>query len=98
MPNPVAGKRYGTVRTDKQKEMSGLEFVRGLADGTLPLNMIAQTDVATQVTEMVGSGPFTFSAADYVPGSKAVYLRNADYKPREEPASGTSGGKLTPIE
>jgi hypothetical protein len=23
--------------------MTGLEFVRGLADGTLPLNMIAQT-------------------------------------------------------
>src|SRR5277367_5928052 len=43
MSNPVAGKRYGTVSTDKQKEMSGLEFVRGLADGTLPLNMIAQT-------------------------------------------------------
>jgi uncharacterized protein (TIGR00369 family) len=43
MSNPVAAKRYGTVRADKQKEMSGLEFVRGLADGTLPLNMIAQT-------------------------------------------------------
>jgi uncharacterized protein (TIGR00369 family) len=43
MSNPVTGKRYGTVSVDKQKEMSGLEFVRGLADGTLPLNMIAQT-------------------------------------------------------
>jgi uncharacterized protein (TIGR00369 family) len=43
MSNPVAAKRYGTVRADKQKEMSGPEFVRGFADGTLPLNMIAQT-------------------------------------------------------
>ncbi|WP_027531478.1 PaaI family thioesterase [Bradyrhizobium sp. WSM3983] len=43
MPNPVTGKRYGTVSTERQKEMSGLEFVQGLADGTLPLNMIAQT-------------------------------------------------------
>jgi len=34
---------YGTVSADRQKEMSGLEFVRGLADGTLPLNTIAKT-------------------------------------------------------
>ena len=36
-------KTYGTVSADDQKQMSGLEFVRGLADGTLPLNMIART-------------------------------------------------------
>src|ERR1700737_706864 len=36
-------KTYGTVGADRQKEMSGLEFVRGLVDGALPLNMIAQT-------------------------------------------------------
>jgi uncharacterized protein (TIGR00369 family) len=36
-------KTYGTVSPDKQKQMSGLTFVRGLVDGTLPLNMIAQT-------------------------------------------------------
>lgn len=38
-----ASKTYGTVSRDRRKEMSGLEFVQGLADGTLPLNMIAQT-------------------------------------------------------
>src|SRR6185312_7911422 len=42
MPSAVA-KTYGTVPADRQKEMSGLEFVQGLADGTLPLNTIAQT-------------------------------------------------------
>jgi uncharacterized protein (TIGR00369 family) len=36
-------KTYGTVDPDRQKEMSGLEFVQGLVDGTLPLNTIAQT-------------------------------------------------------
>jgi uncharacterized protein (TIGR00369 family) len=36
-------KTYGTVSADRQKEMSGLDFVRGLVDGTLPLNSIAQT-------------------------------------------------------
>ena len=36
-------KTYGTVSADVQKQMSGLEFVKGLADGTLPLNTIART-------------------------------------------------------
>lgn len=43
MTGRAAGKSYGTVPLDRQKEMSGLDFVRGLADGTLPLNTIAQT-------------------------------------------------------
>ncbi len=36
-------KTYGTVSEERQKEMSGLEFVQGLVDGSLPLNMIART-------------------------------------------------------
>ena len=36
-------KTYGTVSAERRKEMSGLEFVQGLADGTLPLNTIART-------------------------------------------------------
>lgn len=43
MPSAVIAKTYGTVSADRQKEMSGLEFVQGLVNGTLPLNMIAQT-------------------------------------------------------
>lgn len=43
MSSSVAGKTYGTVPADKRKEMGGLEFVRGLVDGTLPLNTIART-------------------------------------------------------
>jgi len=38
-----SGRTYGTVSADRQKEMSGLALVRGLADGTLPLNTIAET-------------------------------------------------------
>jgi uncharacterized protein (TIGR00369 family) len=34
---------YGTVSSEQQKSMSGLEFVRGLASGALPLNTMAQT-------------------------------------------------------
>src|SRR5437016_7862751 len=42
MVSPV-GKRFGTVGDDRQRAMSGLEFVQGLVDGTLPLNTMAQT-------------------------------------------------------
>jgi uncharacterized protein (TIGR00369 family) len=38
-----ASRTYGTVSADRQKEMTGLEFVQGLANGTLPLNTMAQT-------------------------------------------------------
>ncbi|HTB00733.1 MAG TPA: PaaI family thioesterase [Bradyrhizobium sp.] len=39
----IASKTYGTVSAERRSEMSGLEFVQGLADGTLPLNTIART-------------------------------------------------------
>jgi uncharacterized protein (TIGR00369 family) len=43
-------KTYGTVSAERQKEMSGLEFVQGIVDGTLPLNTIAET-LGYDVTE-----------------------------------------------
>ena len=46
----MAIKTYGTVSAEQQKQMSGLEFVRGLAGGALPLNTIAQT-LGYEVTE-----------------------------------------------
>ena len=52
MPADVAKKSYGTVSADRQKEMSGIAFVQGLADGTLPLNTIAAT-LGYDVTEVV---------------------------------------------
>ncbi len=50
MSSRIASKTYGTVSADRQKAMSGLKFVQGLADGTLPLNTIAQT-LGYDVTE-----------------------------------------------
>src|SRR5882757_808821 len=52
MGMPATSKTYGTVSADRRKEMSGLEFVQGLADGTLPLNTIART-LGYDVTEVV---------------------------------------------
>jgi uncharacterized protein (TIGR00369 family) len=39
----MATRTYGTVSPEQQKAMSGLEFVKGLASGLLPLNTIALT-------------------------------------------------------
>ena len=52
MSSPITNKTYGTVCADRQKEMSGLEFVQGLVDGTLPLNTMAET-LGYDITEAV---------------------------------------------
>jgi uncharacterized protein (TIGR00369 family) len=52
MPGRIAGKTYGVVSAERQNQMSGLAFVQGLADGTLPLNPIAET-LGYDVTEAV---------------------------------------------
>ena len=55
---------------------------------------LAKTDPFTQVTEMVGSGPFRFVASERVVGSLVVYEKFADYVPREAGApQWTSGPK-----
>ena len=59
---------------------------------------VAKTDAYKQITETIGSGPYKFVEKEYVAGSMAVYARNADYVPRQEPADLTSGGKVTHFE
>jgi uncharacterized protein (TIGR00369 family) len=43
MTQSSVGKRYGVIDDDQQRALSGLEFVQGLVDGTLPLNSMAET-------------------------------------------------------
>ena len=58
----------------------------------------AMQDVSRPITEMVGSGPFRFLAAERVPGSRNVYEKFAGYVPRGEPPSSTAGAKLVNID
>ena len=44
---------------------------------------LASTDPFTQVTEMVGSGPYRFLAAEFDAGVRATYERFAAYVPRD---------------
>jgi uncharacterized protein (TIGR00369 family) len=60
MSNRTTAKTYGTVDANKRQAMSGLEFVQGLVNGTLPLNTIAAT-LGYDVTE-VASGRVVVSA------------------------------------
>jgi uncharacterized protein (TIGR00369 family) len=46
----AADKSYGTVAADTRSRLSGLSFVQGLVDGTLPLNTLANT-LGYDVTE-----------------------------------------------
>ncbi len=43
MSDSVISKSYGTVSQAERSQMSGLAFVQGLADSSLPLNTMAQT-------------------------------------------------------
>ena len=43
MTTSSVGKRFGLIDDAQRRAMSGLEFVQGLVDGTLPLNTMAQT-------------------------------------------------------
>jgi len=60
----------------------------------------ALTDPNTQITEAIGSGPFKFAKDQWVPGSKTVYLKNADYLPRpgNERPSAFAGSKIPKVD
>ncbi len=56
---------------------------------------LANTDPATQVTEMIGSGPYRFLPGERVAGARLAYERFAGYIPREGGTpSGTAGPKV----
>jgi peptide/nickel transport system substrate-binding protein len=59
---------------------------------------IADTPADKAITDYVGSGPFKFVVSEFQPGLRAVYEKNADYVPRPEPASWTSGGKVVSVD
>jgi len=59
---------------------------------------VAETDAFKQIEEHVGSGPYVFKRDEFKPGDKAVYVKNAKYKPRKEKPSGTAGGKFVYVD
>ncbi len=69
----------------------------GKPDASQPFIMperLAKTDANTQVTEMVGSGPYRFLPKEYNSGSRMVYEKFDGYVPRKEAPDWATGGKV----
>jgi peptide/nickel transport system substrate-binding protein len=77
--------------------LTALAKVSSLVPHVMP-ERLANTDPYTQVTEMIGSGPFKFVKEEFEPGHKVVYVKNTDYVPRGEPPSWASGGKVVKVD
>lgn len=88
--------------TIKLKSPTGLLlFGLGKPSSNVPFMMpkrVAETDPNTQISEFIGSGPFVLKTDEWKPGDKIVYTKFKDYKPRSEPASGLSGGKVAKVD
>jgi peptide/nickel transport system substrate-binding protein len=81
---------YGLVLESIGKISSNVPFM-------MP-KRVAETPGDQQIKDAIGSGPFVFKTAEWVPGSKAVYEKFAGYKPRSEPVSAAAGGKIAKAE
>lgn len=90
------------IRFRLKKPFPALPLALGRGSNTmLPImpERFAATPGSQQVTEMVGSGPYRFVAAERVAGSRAVYKRFEAYVPRGSgTASFTAGPKVATIE
>jgi peptide/nickel transport system substrate-binding protein len=88
----------------KMKEPYGLVLQSlGKPSSNVPFMMpkkTAETDPMQQIKleDVIGSGPFVFKGDEWKPGEKIVYVKNAKYKPRAEPANGLSGGKVVKVD
>ena len=58
----------------------------------------ATADYKAPLSEIIGSGPFVFNKAEWVPGSKVVYEKNKNYVPRSEAPSAFAGGKVVKLD
>ncbi|WP_229681343.1 ABC transporter substrate-binding protein [Neoroseomonas lacus] len=84
------------------KEPFGLVLeTLGTTSSPVPFMMperLARTPGTERITEIIGSGPFTYSRADHRTGDRMLLRRNAAYVPRAEPADHLAGGKVARIE
>jgi peptide/nickel transport system substrate-binding protein len=59
---------------------------------------LAKLPATAPLTEVLGSGPFIFKRDEWVPGNKAVFVRNPNYVARSEPPNGLAGSKKSNFE
>ena len=81
---------YGLVIDSLAKPSSNVPFI-------MP-KRLAETPSTEPIPEQIGSGPFKWVDDEFQPGVKAVYAKNEDYVPRDEPPSWASGGKVVLVD
>ena len=72
--------------------LDGLAKPSGYPMLVLP-ERLAKLPATSPMSEVLGSGPFIFKRDEWVPGNKAVFVKNPHYVARTEPASGLAGSK-----
>jgi peptide/nickel transport system substrate-binding protein len=83
--------KYGLVLDSIGKISSNTPFMMPKAHASM--------DAFKQIpNDPIGSGPFKFVKDEWVPGSKVVYTKNPDYKPRAGEASYAAGGKSAKVD
>src|SRR3712207_5732320 len=106
--DPMGQRLFGVI--DKLEAQSPKTFVMtlkqpygivldsiGKISSNVPFMMpkrVAETPADQQIKDTIGSGPFIFKKDEWLPGSLAVWVKNANYKPRSEPVSSAAGGKI----
>src|SRR5215472_12941749 len=70
------GKPFGLVLESLAKPSAVVPFI-------LPARLAA-TPEEEMIKEAIGSGPYKFVKEEWQPGNQVVYIRNADYVPRNE--------------
>lgn len=90
-----------TIRFDFITPFPGLAYALGKLSTPVPFMMperLAATPPTAQIKEAIGSGPFRFNHGEWLQGSRMVYDRFDGYVPRDEPSSGTAGGKVVNVD
>ena len=86
------------VRFRLKKPFPLLPNALGKSGTSMPAMMperLALTDPNKQVSEMIGSGPFSFNAAERISGARVVYDRFAGYVPRQGGTAAFTAGPKT---
>ena len=81
---------YGQVLESLGKPSANVPFI-------MP-RRVAETPADKQIDDYTGSGPLVFRKAEWKPGERVVYVKNARYRPRTEAPSGTAGGKVVKVD
>ena len=90
-PGRMEGGRRQDIHADPKEPfgmvLEGMAKPSGFPPVVMPERM-AKLPTTSPLTEVMGSGPFLFKRDEWVPGNKAVFVRNPNYVARSDAPSG----------